>query len=210
MRKLLKDNSGIAAPIIFIIAIPMMFLLLSSSIQITNTITTSDVSIQESVAIAAKNAASAMNTEAQAKGIIRINTGAAHDNFRQALIANLSLDSSLEPTTESFSSAPKYWLLVYNGYEDYTGVKKACVYNFDGNTLTESNFSVGGFPKEFAIDSTGIKSGVGGDYTVELETPGVIAVVSVETKRIIGGSNQTITRWASARIVSRNGKFKVI
>jgi hypothetical protein len=204
----LKSQEG-AAPLMLLILFPLMILLTTSAISMVNTTTVSDIDIQNGVAVACKNAAMRVNSQAQAKGIIRIDPANAHESFRKGLAQNLGLDqNTLAPITEQYVKKPKYWLLVYNGYADYG--HKARLYYFNGETTVESNLPANGFPASFAITSNGITSGAGGSYTVELKTPGTIALVEIEANRITGEKTIIAQRWASARIIAKNGTLKVI
>jgi len=192
-----------------LILFPLLILITSSSISMVNTVTVSDIDLQEGVAVACKSAAMRVSGQAQAKGIIRISPANAHESFRQGLAQNLGLNqSTLEPITGQYACKPKYWLLVYNGYADHE--PRARLYYFDGSTVVESDLPASGFPASFAITSTGITSGAGGNYTVELSTPGAIALVEIEASRIAGDKRTIAQRWASARIVAKNGTLKVI
>lgn len=210
MKKFKEDQNGAAIAIFFIILIPLMFVALVGIVTFTNAVTNSDVTVQESIATSAKSAAMAMNTTAQADGIIRVNTEKAHNNFKQSLCETLGLKNDLTPDTEVFPSKPEYWLLVYNGYNDYTDYHSAHLYYYNGTNLIESNLATTGFPATFSISETGIVAGAGGDYEVTLETPGVVSVVKIASSNIVNKSSSTIIRWASARIVGQNGNFKVI
>jgi hypothetical protein len=205
---MLKCQQG-AAPLMFLILLPLFLLIMSASINMVNTTTVSDIDVQNGVSVACKSAAMRVNSQAQAKGLIRINPANAHESFRHGLAENLGLDeSTLEPITEQYSKKPKYWLLVYNGYTDYE--EKAKLYYFNGTNAVESNLPANGFPASFAITSTGITTGEGGNYTVELTTPGTIALVEMEANRVAGDKRIITQRWASARIVAKSGTLKVI
>jgi hypothetical protein len=128
----LKSQKG-AAPLMLLILFPLMILLTTSAISMVNTTTVSDIDIQNGVAVACKNAAMRVNSQAQAKGIIRIDPANAHESFRKGLAQNLGLDqNTLEPITEQYTQKPKYWFLVYNGYDDYG--YRARLYQFKGNS----------------------------------------------------------------------------
>lgn len=208
-RGIYKNESG-SITVMFLILIPLLFTIMIGVIQFTNTITTSDISVQESIATSVKAAAQPMNLTSQADGIIRINTDMAHANFIEVLQDSLGLDATLTPITGVYTDKPEYWLLVYNGYNDYAGCETARIFHFDGTNLTQQDILISGFPATFSINNTGIVTGNVGDYTVELETPGVIGLIKISSSNITNKSHSTITRWGSARIVGTNGSFRVI
>lgn len=210
MKRFRQDQDGAAIVIFFVILIPLLFMALVGIVTFTNAVTNSDVTVQESVAISSKAAAMAFNTTAQADGVIRINTVQAHENFRKSLCESLGLKDDLTPDTEAFTGKPEYWLLVYNGYDDYTECCPARLYHHIDGNITESDLTVNDLPKTFSISETGIVVGSGGKYEVELKTPGVISVVKIDTSNVVNKSSSAIIRWASARIVGQNGNFKVI
>jgi hypothetical protein len=211
VKKFKEDQDGAAIAIFFVILIPLLFMALVGIVTFTNAVTNSDVTVQESVAISSKAAAVAFNTTAQSAGIIRINTDQAHENFKKSLCESLGLKEDLTPNTEAFTDKPEYWLLVYNGYDDYTGCACAKLYHYNGTTTTQ-DLSSTKFPVTFSISESGIVAGDGANakYKVELKTPGVISAVKIDASNIVNKSSSTIVRWASARIVGHNGNFKVI
>ncbi len=218
MKRFHKDQEGAAIAIFFVILIPLLFTALIGIITFTNAVTNSDVTVQESVAISSKAAAMAFNTTAQANGIISINTDVtkypnnnAHSNFQKSLCETLGLEDDLTPNTEAFTDKPEYWLLVYNGYDDYTGCARAKLYHYNGTTTTQ-DLSSTKFPATFSISESGIVAGDGANakYKVELETPGVISVVKIDASNVVNKSTSTIIRWAAARIhPGENSNFKI-
>lgn len=210
MKRFHKDQDGAAIAVFFVILIPLLFIALVGIVTFTNAVTNSDVTVQESVAMSSKAAAMAFNTIAQADGVIRINTDQAHENFKKSLCETLGLKDDLTPNTETFSSKPEYWLLVYNGYNDFAGCSRAKLYHHKNGNITESDLAITDLPKTFAISETGIVAGSGGKYDVTLETPGVVSLVKIDASNVVNKSSSTIIRWASARIVGQNNNFKVI
>lgn len=216
MRRFREDQDGVAIAIFFVILIPLLFTALVGIVTFTNAVTNSDVTIQESVAISSKAAAMAFNTTAQANGIIRVNTIQAHENFKKSLRETLGLEDDLTPKanngTQTFTKKPEYWLLVYNGYNDYTGCACAKLYYYNGTTTTTQDLLSTEFPATFSITESGIVAGDGANakYKVKLETPGVVSVVKINASNVVNKSSSTIIRWASARIVGQGNTFKVI
>lgn len=211
MRRFRDDESGLAPAIFLVLMVPLLMTIMVGTIQFTNTVGASDVNIQESTVNAARGSAGAMNTIAQADGLIRINTTLAHDNFQAHLCNSFGLNSDLTPDNEAYST-PEYWLLVYNGYNDYSGCSQAILYHYDKTSLTTADLSgmASGFPATFSVSDAGITVGSGGTHNVTLETPGVIAVIKIDNANVVNKTTTTVLRWASARIVGIGGVFKVI
>jgi hypothetical protein len=217
VKELIRDQDGFAVIVMFLILIPLLIAVIVGSTGFVNSVTVSDVDLQEAVACAVKSAAGTANEESQAEGIPRINNEQAHELFRDTLARNLGLDPlTLAPLENSaYAKAPSYELIVYNGYDDYAlnGAEGAKLYCFDGSTSTETSLSYSGFPVSFAITQSGITPGItlgaGGAYTVELESPGVVALATVEARKIVGNVPVKAQRWASARIVCKEGACRV-
>ncbi|NLK53098.1 MAG: hypothetical protein GX295_11765 [Syntrophomonadaceae bacterium] len=211
MKKFLLNRRGAAIPVVFLLIIPLMFAIGIGGFKIVSMITIADIDIQESVAYAVKDAAGRMHQESQADGYMRIVSDSAHESFRLSLAKNLGLNKDdLTPVTSKFAGAPRYWLMVYNGHDDYAGAASCRLYYFNGMTVTVTELINNGFPQSFAISETGIVLGEGGSYAVKLETPGVVALIEIEPKKIVAGNINKIQRWASARMVSVGGSFSII
>lgn len=199
-----KNQQGFVVPVIFLILMPLLLAVTIGTINISQAVDVGDVDIQEAVAIASKAGAGRINSSSQAAGMPHIDCNAARDSFRKILAGNLGLDNtSLQPLDNTaYASAPKYWLLVYNGDSNF-GTDRAILYYFDGTTETnDTGIGGNGFPQQFTISESSITSGSGGDYTVELNSPGVIALVAIAPKKVFGvGEPAAIQRWASARVV---------
>lgn len=205
LSKILRDERGFAVVIIFLLVMPVLLAAIEGVSASSTAVFVSDVDLQEAVAFAAKSAASAVVPEAQADGKPRIDPARAHAAFRDTLARNIGLDpATMAPLPNSaYGKAPTYWLVVYNGYDDYTfGARLFC---FDGTTVTESGFPYIGFPAKFAVTNTGITSGAGGIRTVTLETPGAVALVSTKARKILGQGTENPWRWAAAKIVNKAG-----
>lgn len=203
--RVFRSEKGFAVIIVFLLVMPVLLAAIEGVSAFSTAVFTSDVDLQEAVAFAVKSAASSVVPEAQADGKPRIDTVRAHMAFRDTLARNIGLDpAALTPLTNSaYNKAPTYWLVVYNGYDDYAFGAK--LFYFDGTNVAESGFPYGGFPAKFAVSSTGITSGSGGMRTVTLESPGAVALVSVEARKIFGQGTETPWRWAAAKIVNKAG-----
>ncbi|NSW83991.1 MAG: hypothetical protein HPY90_12100 [Syntrophothermus sp.] len=210
--KRFRDNEQGFISVLLLILIPLFIFSISATMNITNAVTAASVDLQEAVAVAAKAGAMQVDTTAQAKGLIRLRSDRAHDQFRKTLAGNLGLnETTLQPVGGQFAGTPKYWLLVYNGYSDYSpDAMPARLYYFNGTTVTASDLSYGGFPYTFSVSQSGITVGAGGAYTVEMTTPGVVAVVEIEATRLTGEKQIIAQRWAAARVVCKDGTCKVI
>jgi hypothetical protein len=182
-------------------------LMITASIEITDTVTVADIDIQENLANACKAAAIQINDASQANGAPVIK-GALVDNlnavtaFETSLAYNLRLtnDGTLTPLPNThYLTPPKFWLLVYNGQNSY---EYTCdYYYFDGTNLNTMSISAPpNFPATFYASTTGVNT-TGGAYKVILNTPGVVAVIQIEKKRVLGNVPVVTQRWAAARIV---------
>lgn len=210
MKKFYKDQNGAAIAVFFVILIPLLFLALVGVVTFTNAITNSDITVQESVAISAKAAAMAMDADAQANGVIRIDADKAHENFKKSLCETLGLKDDLSPN-KSFTSNPEYWLIIYNVDNKYPGFEPATLYHYVGTDGYNTSLAPE-YPATFSIfkNPETLAIGSGGDYEVELKTPGVLCVVKINASNIANKSSSTIVRWAAARIVpGKDSKFKI-
>jgi hypothetical protein len=184
--------------------VPMLMLIITAGIEITDTVTVADVDLQESLASACKAAATQISDASQADGTPRINDARAVAAFETSLEYNLRLDSTLTPLPNThYLSPPQFWLLIYNGDSNfaYDGASLANYYYFDGANLnTESPPAASGFPAAFYASATGVNNS-GGAYEVTLKTSGVVAVIQIEKKRVLGSVPVVAQRWAAARIV---------
>jgi len=197
-------KNGFAVVVLFLIVLPVMLAAMVGITEIVHTVSTADIDAQEALAAAVKAAAGSVDGLSQASGEPRIDAELARETFRKALADNLGLDSNLNPLENSaYENSPSYKLLIYNGDSKY-GVTRAVLYSFDGTSETCYYGVPGsGFPQEFSVSGNNITAGRGGDFTVKLKSPGVIAVIEIEAKQILGDVPITVERWASARIVTK-------
>jgi hypothetical protein len=166
-------------------------------------VTVSDVDVQESLASACKAAAGQISDASQANATPRIKSANALSAFENSLEYNLRLDRTMTPLPNThYLNPPQFWLLIYNGYSDfaYDGADLADYYYFDGANLNNESISASGLPSTFYASGTGINTS-SGDYEVNLSSPGVVAVVQIQKKNILGDVPVVATRWAAARIV---------
>lgn len=214
MRGLLRDERGFAAAVALLIVVPLLLAVLAAAVGAVHSVSVSDVDLQEAVACAAKAAAMSVEPASQAAGTPRVATALAHSAFRSELARNMGLDpATLAPLPGSFyARAPRYWLVVYNGYEDYSprGAYGARLFYFDGSAVSEQALPASGFPASFAISPSGVSPGSGGTYAVTLESPGAVALVEAEAKKIVGDVPVKAQRWAAARVVCKEGACRVI
>jgi len=203
--KELTRKNGFAVVVLFLIVLPVMLAAVVGITEMAHTVGAADIDAQEALTVAVKAAAGCVDELSQASGEPRIDAELAREAFRKALAENLGLDSELNPLeNSSYKSPPPYKLLIYNGDSKY-GVTRAVLYSFDGTSETYYYGVPGsGFPQEFSVSSGSITAGPGGDFTVKLKSPGVIAVIEIEAEQILGDVPVVIERWASARVVNVN------
>ncbi|MGD0620949.1 MAG: hypothetical protein ABSA82_00565 [Thermacetogeniaceae bacterium] len=199
----LRDQRGDAL-IIFLILLPMLMLIITASIEITDTVTVADIDVQENLASACKAAASQISDASQANATPRIKDANAVNAFESSLEYNLRLDNTMTPLPNThYLNPPQFWLLIYNGDSDFAsdGANLVDYYYFDGTNLnTESISAPSGFPAVFYASTTGVNTS-GGAYQVTLNTPGVVAVIQIQKKNVLGDVPVVTQRWAAARIV---------
>ncbi len=205
LRLKLKSQSGYTM-IPFLILMPVFIMLLVASIEITDTITVADVNVQDSLADACKNAAGQIITASQANGQPRIDAASALDEFENSLEENLDLGNSSNGslmaalTNSHYTGTPQIYFLVYNGDADYGGDE--CDYwSVDGASITTEPIGMQeGFPATFYVSDSGINT-LSGTYEVTLNSPGVVAVITIQKVQILGNVPVVVNRWASATIV---------
>lgn len=200
----LKNESGNAL-VVFLIMLPLLIMIITASIEITDTVTVSDIDVQNSLANACKSAAGQISVASQANAAPRINSQNALDEFTKSLQYNLRLDENMLPLPGThYKTAPEFWVLVYNGYSDYAwdGANLVDYWRFDGTNLIRESFAASGLPASFFVSEGGI--GSSGNYRVDLATPGVVGVLRIEKRNVLGAVPVVVTRWASARIIWKN------
>ncbi|MBO8160688.1 MAG: hypothetical protein H0Z24_03545 [Thermosipho sp. (in: Bacteria)] len=206
LLKLKKDEKG-AVILWVLLLIPVLYLATTYTVIQVQVITGADVDLQGGLNSAVKAAAAQVTDDSQADGNPRINTNIAHLAFRQELARNLGLDqTTLTPLTGSLlAEAPNYILIVYNGDDAFAsgGALDARIFEFKNGFLTATDFVGTGFPFTFGVDNNNIYLSATGIKQVTLDQPGVIALVTVKQKKIVGSDNPNIqiSRWACAKIV---------
>ena len=211
----IKNESGATTTFMFLVLVPLFFLMIIALIDMTDSVTTSDIDVQGALSFSAKMAASAIDPESQAENKPRIDPEKANQAFQKSLMQNLGVppeylgvsDSDFVGTENRYEYV-KYWLIIYNGDDSYTGSPcKLYIWDNSGSVPISSdlpcNDLAGG--TTFSISSTGINIGSYGDYNVKLkDTPGVIALVEVKAINIVGNEPMVIQRWSSAKVVRTN------
>jgi hypothetical protein len=188
--------------------IPLFLMAITVGIEMTDTVTVSDINVQDSLASACKAAAGQIIDAAQANGTPRIDSQNALNEFETSLEENLGLGngsngSPMMPIANShYTGTPQAWLVVYNGDSNYAPEGDECDYwSISGSTATpESIQAPSGFPATFYVTDTGINTS-SGVYEVTLNSPGVAAVIQIQKVQILGNVPVVVSRWASARIV---------
>lgn len=206
VTNIIKDERGV---VIIWILLFMPFLLMATNYTITQTqaVTGADIDLQAAVQSAVKAAAGQVTSDSQAAGDARVNTVIGHSAFRRELARNLGLDqTTFSPLSGSFLiEAPEYVLVIYNGDDTYVsrGAEDAKVYQLSSGALSSTGFLGTGFPYTFGIDNSTVYLSASGIKQVTLDRPGVVAVVTVKHKKLMGSSdpNLQMSRWASAKIV---------
>ncbi|SMB96518.1 hypothetical protein SAMN00808754_1523 [Thermanaeromonas toyohensis ToBE] len=210
--RILKDNRGFAVLMVFLLLVPMLLLAMEGMVNLNTAVTVSDVDLQEAVAFAVKAAAMQVTPASQASGHPRINAERAHAAFREILAKNLGFDpNTMVPLPGLSYASVRYTLVVYNGYDDYVfeNAPGAKAFRFDGAVGTEYGFPYSGFPATFTVTPADILWGSAGGRMVTLPSPGAVAVVEAEAKKILGVGTLRTVRWAAARIVCVEGTCSV-
>lgn len=201
MKELIR-NQGFAVTLLFLILIPVIFFAFISIMEITNVVQAGDMDMQEGMVLATKASAEQVDMTYHSRNMFFVNPAQAINIYQKMIAYNLGLDeATLAPITDQYISPPRFCLLVYNGAD--TGAIANKKYQFDGTDLTDSLFEQVGFPKTFIIQDLDILVGAGED-SITLNEPGVIAVMQIDQKNLLGDGNRTITRWAAAVIKTRN------
>ncbi len=210
--EVLKDEKGYAFVLAFLLLSAVLLAAIEGATGNAQAVETADVNLSEAVSVAAKAAAIQVTPASQAAGEPRVGAAAAHSAFRDALARNIGLDTT---TLAALPGLPytriAYWLVIYNGYDDYAyeGAPGARLYYYNGSSAVESGFPYSGFPARFALTSSGIASGAGGDRTARLDSPGAVALVELEARKVFGQGTVVYRRWAAARVVCLEGTCRV-
>ena len=201
MKELIR-NQGFAVTLLFLILIPVIFFAFISIMEITNVVQAGDMDMQEGMVLATKASAEQVDMTYHSRNMFFVNPAQAINIYQKMIAYNLGLDeATLAPITDQYISPPRFCLLVYNGLNVGNLANKK--YYFNGTVLTNSSFSQVGFPKTFIIQDLDILIGAGED-AITLSEPGVIAVMQIDQKNLLGDDNRTITRWAAAVIKTNN------
>lgn len=173
-----------------------------SALEMANVIQAGDMDMQEGMVLATKASAEQVDMTYHSRNMFFVNPAQAINIYQKMIAYNLGLnETTLAPITDQYISPPRFCLLVYNGLNAGNLANKK--YYFNGTTLTNSPFNQVGFPKTFVIQDLDILIGAGED-SITLNEPGVIVVMQIDQKNLLGDDNRTITRWAAAVIKTKN------
>ena len=186
-----------------LIAVPLLLLTVTYSLVTVQTVTASDIDLQQAVELAAKAAAMQVTEESQAEGSPVINNTSAHTIFRDIMAENIDLNLDMTPMPGSMAgSVLDYVLVVYNGNNTFAPQAPAGYhYSLINGSFNEQSIAGSEFPATFSVDKGSIVPGAGGRIEVTLDAPGVIAVANFSTKEIIGNTSVEPVRWAAAKVV---------
>lgn len=205
LRRLAACERGAAVTVYLLVLAPLLVMVTVASLDLTQAVSAVDYDLKDAVAEAARGAATQVNGASQAAGDPRIDPDRAHLAFRRVLAKNLGLDEvSLAPLPGSSAAAPvEYMLVVYNGDDAYAadGAPAGRVYRLWGGVYGEEVLSGAGFPREFGVSGEGVALDGSGARTVELKSPGTVAVVRVRLAGVTGTIGPPAVRWAAARVV---------
>lgn len=190
-----------------LVLLPVLLGVTVFAITQTQAVTAADVDFQLGLETAVKAAAMRVTPDSQANGQPKIATNDAHSTFRRVLARNLGLDQdTLAPgPNAAVKAVPDYVLVIYNGDGTFAvgGAEAGYKYRFNNGTLSQTSFVAGGFPYYFAVTATDIiPNATSGVRQVTLDRPGVLAVMNIKVRRIIGRSELLVTRWAAAHLTS--------
>ena len=98
-------------------------------------------------------------------------------------------------------------MCIYNVDADYAsgGAYLTTKYVFSGGSLTSQSLSPTGYPTTFSVSDTDIVMGDSGAIKVTLDRPGAVAFVKTNMTRVTGTGPETVSKWVSPKIISRNG-----
>lgn len=198
-----NENGNIVVSLLLVV---LCFFVLVWAVRLPQHVASADVILNKSTAIAVKAAANQFDKKSSPKDkkkekktkrpnkYPRIKYNKAHMVFQEMLSKNLELTEDLEPKKYSaFSERPEYVLVIYNGDE---GVK----YEYADGNISQTTIPGKGFPKSFYV---------GEGIEVEFHSPGVLAVVEIKSKSIMG-NEISYTRWAAAKITKIDGDYKSV
>ena len=201
MRGLLRSEHGSAVVVMLLVFIPLLLAGVFLTTEHARSVYGADVKLGRAVAEAVRAAAMCVDAESDAHGEPAVSPDMAHSIFRTILARNLGLSSAtMQPLDGSLVESLEYVLVVYNG--DSKWLPGCWKYVFGSGTVSYS-LAYAGFPQKFAVDPDDVSFGEG-TKTVELASPGCIALVKVRLKPVLyRGSPEEVpaVRWAAARIV---------
>lgn len=222
-----KDEEGATITVVILVIIPMIIFGLVALIENSNTLRGSNTTLQNAVTVISRHTAMMINPTSQSKGDPLI----AHKKAYNLLYDELSytLGQDIENTT---LSNIKFWFLVYNGKYTYKGlefdgeneareidvpytkeedddfdevVSYALYSNANGGVFEANNDITG--EQTFYVSDEGIHAvPVDNSVKVTLDKPGVLLVINADINPLMVGDadSENVTRWAYAKIVSKN------
>lgn len=209
--RFIKNEKGFAYTAMFLFLLPLILFLSISSTEIKRAERATNETLQQALSHAVNNAAHMVDKESQAMGQPHIDYERAFKTFADTLSYNLTLIDyqTAGDTADDASSITKdvtYWLLIYNGDDNFKGYKGGKVASYAYYTNEKGydecfvDDSVIGFPKDIDISDSGF---VKTDRSIQtaIERPSVIGIIQTNVKSITGKKGEDVSRWAKAEII---------
>jgi len=199
--QLFSNEAGGTIVIVFLILLPLLIMVNVHFNENERLLTGSNITLKNTVVLAAKAAAQSVDSTSQAHGTPLIDPVLSHENFRKSLAKNLKLDGDFVPYNNSpLTGTISYHLLICNGTNDF-GTSEGVIYEYKDENLADTLLSTGTLPLTFGVNSDFNPWQDG--KTVTFDKPGVIAIVEAEIRPILMSStrDKKTTRWAAAKIV---------
>jgi len=206
VKGLIHNNEDGFVVIWVLLFIPIFIGITIFTLTHTQVVTGADIDLQGAINSAVTAAAGQVTDDSQAAGTPKIHSARAHTAFRTELARNLGLnENTMQPLSGSMiASLPDYVFIIYNGDDTFStrGALRATKYSFQGGTLSSGSLITSGFPCSYTISDNNILLGTGGSIDVNLDYPGVIAVMRITQASIYGNEDLNIVRWGSAKVVA--------
>jgi len=198
LKELIRDGRGFATVLAMFI-LPLMVILMVSSVEVSRDKHGADVDLQGAVEQAAYAAANGVDNTSQANGTPYIDPAKAHAYFKTYLAKNLMLDPvTLAPGEKSgLKSTPEYQLLVVNGDNPYT--EKGYVYGGSSEGVVDVSI-----PVTLGISADGIDLSGAGERQTTIKLPSCVVFVKAELGEVVAKNAERETvRWAVGRLIRR-------
>lgn len=182
-----KDQQGAVITVFILLIIPLLLVGLFATNNFSKTVHDYDVSLQNGVSEAVRNAAFMVNKNTLALGKPTINPKEAHNAFKKVLFSHTP-----EKQVES------YTFVVYNGYGD-----GGEVYIFRKGSTDPVTSTIGaGYSAVFTVTTNDVVIGNGAN-AVTMTEPGCIAVVGLKPDNFLKNDEDADPgyRWAASTIV---------